>query len=250
MFLELHKPDHVVSHNTGREEVTILPPEPKHEVVQPGDTAIVYRGPYKGAQAIIEWMDLEGTQVWIYIKGREETKVPAVNLPVNSREKHIDHQVDYLMVAVKIHNIRVQRPLDTLTFSKEKGYDVCQGDSIEVMRGNWFRAKGVVQMVHFEKGLLDFMCDVDTQKVCLICEIFRECAHLSFQITVPITFCRKFTERSDLQLSRWVGRDVWVIGGDKKGYRATLNSLGRGFSWVALQGHQLIQLKNKQIATP
>ena len=105
-------------------------------------------------------------------------------------------------------------------------------------------------MVHFEKGLLDFMCDVDTQKVCLICEIFCECAPLSFQITVLITFCQKFTECSDLQLSQWVGRDVWIICSDKKGYRATLNFLGRGFSWVALQGHQLIQLKNEQIATP
>jgi len=57
-------------------------------------------------------------------------------------------------------------------------------------------------------------------------------------------------ERSDLQLSRWVGRDVWVIRGEKKGYQATLRSLGRELSWVALQGHQLIQLKNDQIATP
>ena len=95
----------MVSRNTGHEEVTILPPEPKHEVVQPGDTAIVYREPYKGAQVIIEWMDFEGTQVWIYIKGREETKVLMMNLPVNSREKHINHQVNYLLVAVKIHNI-------------------------------------------------------------------------------------------------------------------------------------------------
>ena len=228
----------------------MLPPEPRHEVVQPGDTAIVHWGPYKGAQALIEWMDLECTQVWIYIKGREETKVPAVNLLLNSREKHIDQKIDYTMVAVNIHDIWVQRPSDTLTFSKDKGYDVCPGDSIEVARGNWFRAKGVVQTVHFEKGLLDFVFDADAQKVSLIWGMFYECAHLSFQITVPITFCRKITERSDLQLSRWVGHDVWVIGGDKKGFWATLKSLGRGFSWVALQGHQLIQLKNEHIATP
>ena len=93
------------------------------------------------------------------------------------------------MVAVNIHDIRVQRPSDMLTFSKDKGYDVCPGDSIEMARGNWFQAKGVVQMVHFEKDLLDFMFDVDAQKVSLIWGMFYECAHLSFQITVPITFC-------------------------------------------------------------
>ena len=73
---------------------------------------------------------------------------------------------------------------------------------------------------------------------------------LFIQVTVPIIFCRKIRDRLDLQLSRWVGRDVWVVGGEKKGYQAMLKSLGRGLSWVALQGHQLIQLKNEQIATP
>ena len=57
-------------------------------------------------------------------------------------------------------------------------------------------------------------------------------------------------ERSDLQLSQWVGRDVWVIHGEKKGFQAMLRLLRRELSWVALQGHQLIQLKNDQITTP
>ena len=56
-------------------------------------------------------------------------------------------------------------------------------------------------------------------------------------------------EHYDLQLLRWVGHDVWVIHGEQKGFQATLRSLGRELSWVALQGHQLIQLKNDQIAT-
>ena len=73
---------------------------------------------------------------------------------------------------------------------------------------------------------------------------------LFIQVTVPIIFCCKIRDRLDLQLSRWVGRDVWVVSGEKKGYRATLKSLRRGLSLVALQGHQLIQLKNEQIATP
>lgn len=38
-----------------------------------------------------------------------------------------------------------------------------------------------------------------------------------------------------MQLSQWVGRDVWVIRGEKKGYQATLKSLGRGVSWVAVK---------------
>ena len=66
---------------------------------------------------------------------------------------------------------------------------------------------------------------------------------------MPITLCRKIKEHSDSELSSFIGRDVWVISGDKKGTRATLHSIGRTTSSVALFGHQLIQLKNSQIAT-
>ena len=66
---------------------------------------------------------------------------------------------------------------------------------------------------------------------------------------MPITLCRKIKEHSDSRLSSFIGRDVWVISGDKKGTCATLHSIGRTTSSVALFGHQLIQLKNNQIAT-
>lgn len=61
--------------------------------------------------------------------------------------------------------------------------------------------------------------------------------------------CRKIKERSDQELSKFIGREVWVIGGDKKGSRATLYSVGRRTSCVALFGHQMIQLRNHQIST-
>ena len=66
---------------------------------------------------------------------------------------------------------------------------------------------------------------------------------------MPITLCRKIKERSNSGLSSFIGRDVWVISGDKKGTHAMLHSIGRMTSSVALFGHQLIQLKNNQIAT-
>ncbi|KAI5980995.1 hypothetical protein EDD15DRAFT_2380602 [Pisolithus albus] len=69
------------------------------------------------------------------------------------------------------------------------------------------------------------------------------------QITIPITFICKIKERPDHALSKFVGREVWVIAGDKKGCQAMLRTLGRTSSWVAIFGQQ-IQLKNNQVSTP
>ncbi|KIM55561.1 hypothetical protein SCLCIDRAFT_30272 [Scleroderma citrinum Foug A] len=186
---------------------------PLHEptpTILPGDTVEVCTGAYKGAEAPIEWMSMDRT-AWIYVKEKQDPSSAPSGIG-SSVERHPNQQDDLIM---------------------ERGYDVCMGDSVEIARGKWFRSEGVVHVVDFDKASLDLVCNTDGHK-----------------INVPITFCRKTAERSDLQLLRWVGRDVWVIRGEKKGYQATLRSLGRELSWVALQGHQLIQLKNDQIATP
>ncbi|KAI6017427.1 hypothetical protein EDC04DRAFT_2943373 [Pisolithus marmoratus] len=62
-------------------------------------------------------------------------------------------------------------------------------------------------------------------------------------------FVCKIKERFDHGLSQFVGHDVWIVAGDKKGCQAMLRSLGRMSSWVGIFG-QPIQLKNKHIATP
>ncbi|KAI6003551.1 hypothetical protein EDC04DRAFT_2908176 [Pisolithus marmoratus] len=114
----------------------------------------------------------------------------------------------------------------------DKGYNVAVGDTVEVARGPWYPSHGMVKAVDLTKASLDVVCVVD-----------------GVQMNVPITFVHKMKEHSDHGLLKFVGRDVWVIAGDKKGSRATLCSLGRMFSWVAVFG-QMIQLKNNQVATP
>ncbi|KAI6007487.1 hypothetical protein EDC04DRAFT_2611371 [Pisolithus marmoratus] len=170
LLLEAHMPDHVCSLATGHTDTRICLPEPA-DVVLPGDTVNVSQGAYKGTEAPIEWMSVNG-------------------------------------------------------------FDICVGDDVEVARGKWFRSRGTVQMVHFDNAYLDFVCDTYGQK-----------------ISVPITFCHKVAEHSGLLLSQWIGQDVWVIHGEKKGYQGTLRTLRRDISCVALQG-QLIQLRNDYIATP
>ncbi|KAI6112169.1 hypothetical protein EDD16DRAFT_1521623 [Pisolithus croceorrhizus] len=242
LLLETHVPDHVHSLSTKHDAgMRMNLPEPADKVL-PGDTAVVCRGAYKGAEATIEWMNSNGDQVWIYVKevsdssstqgdtGTTSTQHPSTQGDTDTASAQ--HPAGYKMVPVNVHDVRVHRAPRTISFTKEKGFDVCAGDDIEVARGKWFRSRGTVQAVHFDQACLDFVCDAYGQN-----------------ISVPITFCRKIAERSAAQLWRWVGRDVWVIHGEKKGYQGTLRSTGQGVSQVALQG-QLVQLRNNHIATP
>ncbi|KAI6094498.1 hypothetical protein F5141DRAFT_1069492 [Pisolithus sp. B1] len=242
LLLETHVPDHVRSLSTKHDAgMRMNLPKPADKVL-PGDTAIVCQGAYKGAEATIEWMNSNGDQAWIYVKevsdssstqgdtGTTSTQHPSMQGDTDTASAQ--HPAGYKMVPVNVHDVRVHRAPRTISFTKEKGFDVCAGDDIEVARGKWFRSRGTVQAVHFDQACLDFVCDTYGQN-----------------ISVPITFCRKIAERSAAQLWRWVGRDVWVIRGEKKGYQGTLRSTGQGVSQVALQG-QLVQLRNNHIATP
>ena len=157
-------PDHVLSRVTRHEEANMAPPEPRHEVIQPGDTAVVLQGPYKGAEALIEWMDTSGTQAWIYVQEKD------AGVPSGSKAGVRQS----IMVTVNVHDIRVQLPTNTLSFSRERGYDVCAGDGVDVARGEWFRSRGVVQRVCFDKGHLDLVCDAVGQRVSIVCQLLVE----------------------------------------------------------------------------
>lgn len=106
-------------------------------------------------------MDFDGTQAWIYFKEKQDSSAQTgIETFVT---QHPDQQ-DYVMVPVGVHDIQVHKA-GTLSFSNERGYDVCVGDEVEVARGKWFRSKGMVQIVYFDKASLFIVCDTDGQKV-------------------------------------------------------------------------------------
>ncbi|KIM53424.1 hypothetical protein SCLCIDRAFT_31904 [Scleroderma citrinum Foug A] len=181
LLLESHVPDHVQSLNTKHTGINIPLHEPTPTIL-PGDTVEVCAGAYKGAEAPIEWMSMDGT-AWIYVKEKQDPSSAPSGIR-SSIERRPNQQDDLIMVPMQIHEIRVHPATHTLSFSKERGYDVCVGDSVEIARGKWFRSEGVVHVVDFDKASLDLVCNMDGHK-----------------INVPITFCRKTAEHSDLQLS-------------------------------------------------
>ena len=126
-------------------------PEPTGAIL-PGDTAVICHGAYKGAEAPIEWMSINWT-AWIYVQEKEKSFTTQTSL---------EQQPSY------IHEIRVYRAACMLNFTKERGYDVCAGDCVEVARGKWSWSKGTVQAVDFDKASLDLVCEMDGQKVSIL----------------------------------------------------------------------------------
>ncbi|KAI6095458.1 hypothetical protein F5141DRAFT_1068370 [Pisolithus sp. B1] len=200
-------PEHILSLGPEDNEPRLVHP-------LPGDEAL---------PGIIEWIGSDG-KVWVFMhrkgKGKEDVLADEEN-PAPSQT----------VVAMNVSDLRIERPPNTLTFTKDKGYNVAVGDTVEVVRGQWRDSQGIVKAVDLTKASLDIVRPTD-----------------GVQINVPITFSRKIMERFEHGLSKFIGRDVWVIAGDKKGSWAMLHTIGRMSSWVGLFG-QPIQLKNNQIAT-
>ncbi|KAI6096053.1 hypothetical protein EDD17DRAFT_1517127 [Pisolithus thermaeus] len=84
-----------------------------------------------------------------------------------------------------VSDLHIDRAPDTLTLSKDKGYNIAVGDTMEVARGQWHHSQGIVKAVDLIKASLDIVCPED-----------------GTQINVPITFACKFKERFDHGLSR------------------------------------------------
>ncbi|KAI6095700.1 hypothetical protein F5141DRAFT_1068117 [Pisolithus sp. B1] len=230
LLLETHVLDHVHSLSTKHDAGMHMNLPELADKVLPSDTAIVCRGVHKGAEATIEWMNSNGNQVWIYVKEVPDSSSTQGDTGTASTQQHLSMQGDtnttstqhpagYKMVPVNVHDVQVHWAAHTISFTKEKGFNVCAGDDIEVARGKWFWSRGTVQAVHFDQACLDFTCDMYGQN-----------------ISVPITFCHKIVEQSAVQLWQWVSWDVWVIHGEKKGCQGTLRSTGQGVSQVTLQG--------------
>ncbi|KIK20124.1 hypothetical protein PISMIDRAFT_106355, partial [Pisolithus microcarpus 441] len=157
----------------------------------PGDVFEVHHGPYAGQMGIIEWISPD-SKVWVSDHGKGKSKGSAL----------VDGQTPtpgQTMVAMDMSDLLIKPALNTLTFSKDKGYNVAMGDTVEVARGQWYHSEGLVKAVDLTKTSLDVMHTADRT-----------------QINVPITFVHKIKECSDCRLSNFVGHDVWIIAGNKK----------------------------------
>ena len=99
----------------------------------------VCSGPHIGKKGTIEWFNSDG-KVWVLLMN------------------HIGEGGVELM---DTSNLYTQLALHTITFSKEKGYNVAVGDMmVEVAWGKWYHCQGIVKAVDFVTAHL-VMCSID-----------------------------------------------------------------------------------------
>lgn len=135
----------------------------------------------------------------------------------------------------------------TIQYTRERGYDVRPGNTINVARRPEYGAMGVVQSVDFPNARLNLLCDGDHLLVSNT-QLDSSISDLS-QINVKITFTIKLHNASLDSFKKDIGHEVFVVGGDRKGYRATLYSLAPETCTVAVHGQQHTNVKLHNVVT-
>ncbi|KAG1805827.1 uncharacterized protein BJ212DRAFT_1303892 [Suillus subaureus] len=94
----------------------------------------------------------------------------------------------------------------TVQYTKERGYDIRPGDIVNVLCGPEYQRKGVMTNVDFPNGRLTLISDIDFSL-----------------ISVQIKFMEKIHNINLDSFKTDIGQEVFIIGGDWKGYGIRLN---------------------------
>ncbi|KAG2336817.1 hypothetical protein BDR05DRAFT_1005513 [Suillus weaverae] len=114
---------------------------------------------------------------------------------------------ELLNIPVPIKTVQRIPNLQTLQFMQDRGYNVKAGDVVKVAHGPEYSTKGVVQSVDFPNAHLTLLAETDHSPV-----------------DMPIRFIIKVCNTSLYSFKKDIGQEVYIIGGDHKGYRAMLYS--------------------------
>ncbi|KAG2086297.1 hypothetical protein BD769DRAFT_1681243 [Suillus cothurnatus] len=120
----------------------------------------------------------------------------------------------------------------TIQYTRERGYDVKPGDVVNVARGPDYGAKGVVQSMDFPNACLTLLCDGDRSL-----------------INIQIRFVIKVQNTNLSSFKKDISQEVFVIGGEWKGYQGTLHSLTANNCTIALHGQQHTTFELHEVAT-
>ncbi|KAG1856447.1 hypothetical protein F4604DRAFT_1685475 [Suillus subluteus] len=193
-----------------------LEPPPDLDSIEIGNYIQVMDGEHMGRCGVVNWYAKGSTNLWFQDISEDE------------RECN-DGLSSILVPTAMVQWINLAR---TIQYTKDKGYDVRPGDVVTVVRGPGYQMKGVVHSVDFPNARLTILSDGDQSLV-----------------VVPIKFVTKICNAPLDSFKNDIGHDVFVIGGDRKGYRATLYSLSSETCTVAVSGQQHTTLKLPDVVT-
>ncbi|KAG2746206.1 hypothetical protein P692DRAFT_20738644, partial [Suillus brevipes Sb2] len=192
-------------------------PPPDSESIEIGDNIRILDGPHTGKFGIVTWI-ATGSKYLLFrdICAEDDT---VINGGLSS-------------ISVPIAIVQRTNLTQTLQYTKERGYDVRPGDAVSVIRGPEYQAQGLVHSINFPNACLTLSCDGDRSLV-----------------TVPIRFVAKIRNTNLDAFRNDIGKEVFIIKGNQKGYRATLYSFNSEHCIVALPGKQRTELNLQNVAT-
>jgi transcription elongation factor len=118
---------------------------------------------------------------------------------------------------------------------------------VKVVRGPEYQITGVVQSVNIPNTRLTILSDSDHALVSSR-HLDSNTSNLS-QIDVPIGFVSKLRNTSVDEFKHVLNKEVFIIGGSLKGYRATLCDISQENCTVAIHGQKRTVLKRSHVVT-
>ena len=151
-FLQSYSKDHVLPRTTGVTGVGPLHSPLSQDDALPGDTVVIHCGPFIHRSGIIEWILNTDGKLWVLLSR-------------NTGSTGSDAYAEDMVVSLEAYNASIELAPNTLALTKDKGYDVAVGDTVEVARGDWHRFQGIVKRVDFTEALLDVVSSADGNQV-------------------------------------------------------------------------------------
>ncbi|KAG2336096.1 hypothetical protein BDR05DRAFT_1006165 [Suillus weaverae] len=214
-YLDRRPVDHTLQGYMSVQQFVDPPEEPKS--IEIGDHITVTVGDFIGKSGLVQWSS--GVFVWF----QDETDL-------FMSDDRSDVAPPFMQVqATMVERTRLPA---TIKFTKERGYDVRPGDVVSVARGPEFRTKGVVRSVDFINAQLTLETENNHQLV-----------------QVPIRFVMKMRNADLDGFNKFINKEVFVVGGDRKGFRATLYGISTDDCVVAIHGQPRMTIKRCNVAT-
>ncbi|KAG2067229.1 hypothetical protein BDR04DRAFT_1120628 [Suillus decipiens] len=187
------------------------------ESIEIGDNIQVWDGPHAGKFSIVTWITTRSTYLWF------------CNICI---EENVDITDGLSSISVPIAFIQCMNLMQTLQYMKERGYDIRPGDTVSVVHGPEYQGKGFVHSVNYPNARLTLVCDGDRSLVTILLRFVAKIHNTNLD-----AFCND------------TGKEVFIIKGNQKGYRATLYSYNSEHCIIALPGQQCTKLKLQNIVT-
>ncbi|KAG0691716.1 hypothetical protein DFH29DRAFT_883868 [Suillus ampliporus] len=185
-------------------------PPPQSESIQVGDHIEVLAGEHWKKCGIVEWFPTGSAMLWF----RDTDPMLAGD--------DVGTSVGPSRIRVPVAVVQRTKLPDTLKYTQERGYNVRPGDVVSVAHGSEYQRKGVVQNVDFPNACLTFLSDSDHSLVC--------------NVTLD-------------SFDNIISQEVFIVGGDRKGYRATLYSIASDTCTVTVHGQARMTLACDDVVT-